>query len=57
MIEARTGIIHTIAGDGTPGDSQNVGDGGPAVSAHLNMPADVAIDPRIQGVLSTKGRL
>jgi DNA-binding beta-propeller fold protein YncE len=46
MIEARTGIIHTIAGDGTPGDSQNVGDGGPAVNAHLNMPADVAIDPR-----------
>src|SRR5256886_7715001 len=25
---------------------QNVGDGGPAASAHLNMPSDVAIDPR-----------
>jgi len=44
MIEARTGLIHTIAGDGTPGDADNVGDGGPATSAHLNMPSDVAIE-------------
>ncbi len=43
MIEARTGLIHTIAGDGTPGRSDNVGDGGPATSAHLNMPSDVQI--------------
>jgi GT2 family glycosyltransferase len=44
MIEARTGLIHTIAGDGLPGDPDNVGDGGPAISAHLNMPSDVAIE-------------
>jgi GT2 family glycosyltransferase len=44
MIEARTGLIHTIAGDGTPGDPENVGDGGPATSAHLNMPSDVAVE-------------
>ncbi len=44
MIEARTGLIHTIAGDGTPGDGEHLGDGGPAASAHLNMPSDVAIE-------------
>jgi len=35
-----------VAGDGSPGDGQNVGDGGPATVAHLNMPSDVAIDAR-----------
>ncbi|HJZ71459.1 MAG TPA: glycosyltransferase, partial [Vicinamibacterales bacterium] len=46
MIDAKTGLIHTVAGDGSPGDGQNVGDGGPATEAHLNMPSDVAIDAR-----------
>ena len=45
MIEAKTGLIHTVAGDGTPGSPQDVGDDGPATSAHLNMPSDVAIAP------------
>jgi len=44
MIDARTGLIHTVAGDGQPGDANNVGDGGLATQAHLNMPSDVAID-------------
>ncbi|MFI5179031.1 MAG: hypothetical protein ACHQO8_10725, partial [Vicinamibacterales bacterium] len=46
MIDAKTGLIHTVAGNGTPGDAVNVGDGGPATSATLNMPSDVAIDGR-----------
>ena len=46
VIEARTGLIRTVAGDGTPGDGTNVGDAGPALAAHVNMPSDVAIDPR-----------
>ena len=46
MIDAKTGLIHTVAGDGTPGDPREVGDGGPATRAHLNMPSDVALDPK-----------
>jgi DNA-binding beta-propeller fold protein YncE len=45
MIDAKTGLIHTVAGTGMPGDGINVGDGGPATGATLNMPSDVAIDP------------
>ena len=45
MIEHATGLIHTVAGDGKPGDQADVGDGGPATSAHLNMPSDVAVAP------------
>jgi GT2 family glycosyltransferase len=45
MIDHATGLIHTVAGTGVPGDSESVGDGGPAVSANLNMPSDVAIGP------------
>jgi DNA-binding beta-propeller fold protein YncE len=46
MIDHATGFIHTIAGDGTAGDDDfSVGDGGPATSAHLNMPSDVALAP------------
>jgi len=45
MIDHTTGFIHTIAGDGAPADDGAVGDGGPATSAHLNMPSDVAIAP------------
>jgi sugar lactone lactonase YvrE len=46
MIDHATGLIHTIAGDGTAGDDDTqVGDGGPAVKAHLNMPSDVALGP------------
>src|SRR5262249_4706375 len=44
LVEAKTGPIHTIAGDGAAGDAINVGDGGPAISAHLNMPSDVAVE-------------
>lgn len=41
MIDASTGIITTVAGNGLAGYS---GDGGPATSAALNNPFDVALD-------------
>ena len=46
MISAATGIITTVAGDGSLGDSNNnkVGDGGPATSANLNQPYGVTVD-------------
>jgi len=45
MIDAKTGLIFTVAGNGKPGDAMEVGDGGPALNATLNMPSDVALDP------------
>ncbi len=43
VIDAATGMIHTAAGDGGTGETGPVGDGGPATSAHLYMPSDVAV--------------
>lgn len=40
-VDLLTGIITTIAGDGTPGYS---GDGGPADAAQLNLPESVYVD-------------
>lgn len=40
-IVGATGIIKTVAGNGTQG---NAGDGGPAVSANLNQPLGVTVD-------------
>ncbi len=40
-VDSTTGNISTVAGDGTQGFS---GDGGPATSAELNLPASVAVD-------------
>jgi sugar lactone lactonase YvrE len=36
------GVIHTVVGTGTPGYE---GDGGPALSAQLNTPSDIAVAP------------
>jgi GT2 family glycosyltransferase/DNA-binding beta-propeller fold protein YncE len=43
MIDHATGFIHTVAGDGEAGGSGSIGDGGPATSAHLFLPSDVAV--------------
>jgi Bacterial Ig-like domain (group 3) len=40
-VDATTGIIHTIAGNGTAGDS---GDGGKATAAKLNNPTGLAVN-------------
>lgn len=37
-----TGMIRTVAGNGTQG---NTGDGGPATSAELNQPLGISVDP------------
>lgn len=42
-VDAATGIITTVAGNGAPGFS---GDGGPAAQATLNAPEDVAVDEK-----------
>jgi len=42
-ITAATGVISTIAGQGTT--STSLGDGGAATSAYLNLPFSVALDP------------
>jgi RHS repeat-associated protein len=41
IIAASTGIVTTVAGNGVPGYS---GDGGPATSAQMETPANVALD-------------
>jgi GT2 family glycosyltransferase/sugar lactone lactonase YvrE len=45
MVDHATGLIHTIAGVGLPGETGTVGDGFPATQAFLNMPSDVVIGP------------
>jgi GT2 family glycosyltransferase/DNA-binding beta-propeller fold protein YncE len=45
MIDPKTQFIHTVAGDGTTGEGESIGDAGPATSAHLNTPSDVALAP------------
>jgi GT2 family glycosyltransferase len=45
IVEQATGIIRTFAGDGIGGSGALIGDGGPAVHAHLDHPTDVALAP------------
>jgi sugar lactone lactonase YvrE len=46
------GVIHTVAGDGTPGDQ---GDGGPALHARLSHPEAVAADGRGNIYIADRG--
>jgi GT2 family glycosyltransferase/DNA-binding beta-propeller fold protein YncE len=43
MIDHVTGLIHTVAGDGTTGGTGSIGDGGLATNAKLFMPSDIAL--------------
>ncbi|MGE0816298.1 MAG: hypothetical protein AB7O28_07945 [Vicinamibacterales bacterium] len=47
-VDARTGIITTVAGTGTAGFS---GDGGPATAAALRQPHSIAVEPSDEGLL------
>jgi GT2 family glycosyltransferase/DNA-binding beta-propeller fold protein YncE len=40
-----TGLIRTVAGDGTAADAASVGDDGPALRAHLDRPSGLALSP------------
>ncbi|HVI04638.1 MAG TPA: chitobiase/beta-hexosaminidase C-terminal domain-containing protein, partial [Sphingomicrobium sp.] len=44
MVAANTGLITTVAGNGQQGTIPPYGDGGPAASANLSWPEDVAFD-------------
>jgi hypothetical protein len=43
-VTASTGIVTTVAGNGSPGSPTKVGDGGAATAANLNNPQGVTID-------------
>jgi sugar lactone lactonase YvrE len=45
VIDHATGLIRTLAGNGQVSEIGSVGDGGPAIDAHLYMPSDVAVAP------------
>ncbi|MGE0592713.1 MAG: glycosyltransferase [Vicinamibacterales bacterium] len=45
VVAQATGHIRTVAGDGLTGEADAIGDGGPALLAHLDRPADLALAP------------
>jgi GT2 family glycosyltransferase len=55
MVAQATGLIRTVAGDGEPGTGGQIGDGGPAVLAHLDSPSGVAVAPNGDVYISDTG--
>jgi DNA-binding beta-propeller fold protein YncE len=47
-VDAVSGVIETVAGDGTPGFG---GDGGPATSAHLRAPSGLVVDAAYERIV------
>lgn len=46
LVDHRSGLITTVAGDGQTASADSVGDGGPATDAHLDWPSDIALTRR-----------
>jgi uncharacterized protein (TIGR03437 family) len=56
-VEARTGIITTVAGKGYPQGVASSGDGGPALEAVLGWPMDVKVDQAGNIYIAERGRI
>jgi hypothetical protein len=54
-VDARTGIITTVAGGGTAAGLDGLGDGAPAVNASLSQPAGLAFDASGNLYIADKG--
>ena len=54
VVSQLTGLIKTIAGDGEP-SGRTLGDGGPAIEAHLDAPSGIAVAPNGDLYISDTG--
>ncbi|MDX2030839.1 MAG: hypothetical protein SF339_09240 [Blastocatellia bacterium] len=56
-VDARTGVITTVAGKGYPNGIASSGDGGPALEAELGYPIDVRVDAAGAIYISERARI